>query len=612
MTPVSQIPALYLALRNRWSERDSRIVITDQVVSGALMASDPSDQDLINRSPNLIQVGIEDTAEAASTLPTIRVTPSTGSQGSKDKADAMERIACSYTDRSRFELLNIESLMDLVAFGMHAWTVTFDTESGGPVIEWRDPRTCYPESGWRPGDSVRSCIFARQVHVRQLPADYQALIEAEVAVVAPRDSRTPIADRKVVLVELFEEDYIQLTALYESGVGPQASKSWCPVLLERTETPGGICPVVIGQRITLDRTPRGQFDQVVKVLQAHVRLMSLILDYSDQAVYSDVWVKDLIGQMPYGGGSFIQLGAQGQIGRVQPAVTSFAVDNLLDQLVTNIHLGGRWPKSRPGEIDQAIASAKFIEATAGMMNTVIRTLHLVMKRSLEQALRICFVVDKELGATRTVAGVLRNQQFMVERKKDDIDLKAQVRVDYGIGLGRDPAQTMVLGIQGMQTGLFSTEFVQENFDGITDVAKERKRIDVQQLRDMAFAQLLEGLQAKSIPPSALVQIAQRRANGDDIFALFDEFIVKPQEEALSQQIPSGMGGPPSMPGADPSMSPGGGVPPAPPEAAALMAALSGGGGPPGPPPGDEGKTGMIGRLSVPLGGGGFAGTQTQG
>lgn len=611
---LSRFPGTFEVFRNRWTERDERVRIMDAVVSGDMTILAPDDSNVENRSPNVIQVGIEDTAEAASIIPTVRVRPTKPTAGSKAKAEAMERMATNYLDRSNFELLNIQTLMELVGFGYFVWTVDFDKESGGPVLRLRDPRTAFPEPGYRPGDSIRRCMFAREVHFSALLPEWQHKVNMEYAL-TKSPAGVDLSDATVTLVEYYSENEVTVVGMYKSGltIGQGGRVDWTPVLLERDEVAGGICPVIVGQRITLDREPRGQFDQVVGVLQSHVRLMGLILDYADQAVYSDVWVKDLIGQMPYGGGSFINLGPSGAIGRVPPAVTSFAVENQLEQLIANIHLGGRWPKSRPGEIDQAIASAKFIEATAGMMNTVIRTLHLIMKTALEQALRIAFKIDKVMGADRTMAGVLGNQQFMIERKSSDIDDSAQVFVDYGIGLGRDPAQTLVLGIQGMQTGLFSKNFVQENFDGITDVAKEQRRLDVEKFQDMAFAQLLQGLQDKSIPPQALVDIAKKREQGSDIFELFEEFVIKPQQAVQDQMIPSGLGGGGMMPGPDPAAAAGGGpTPPPPPEAAGLMAALAGGGAL-GGPPAPEGGTESIGRLSVPLGGpgGGFAGTQSQ-
>src|SRR5690606_20456361 len=113
--------------------------------------------------------------------------------------------------------------------------------------------------------------------------------------------------------------------------------------------------------------------------------------------------------------------------------------------------------------------AKFLETSAGVMNTAVRTYHLVMKRFWEQALRLCFVIDKNHGSKRTYSGVLRNQQFMIERDPAEIDLDARVRVEYGMALGHDPASAMVLGIQAQGAGFVSKEYVMENFEGITDV-----------------------------------------------------------------------------------------------------------------------------------------------
>jgi|CXWL01.1.fsa_nt_gi hypothetical protein len=612
MITAEEIPSLFTAFRARWTLRDERTLLMNAVVAGDWSVTGPADDALENRSPNMIQVALEDTAEAASLVPTVRVVPSGGSESKKKMANAMERIAISYLDMSQIEMLEIKSLLDLAAFGYFVWVVNFDRESGAPVIEWRDPRTCYPETGFSTMDSVRTAMFARDMYVRQLPPEHRDKVREAIYLKYGKSlNDVQFHDSKVSILEVYEEDCITMAAVYTSNSQAlKPSDQYCPVILEQTPTAGRICPVVIGQRPTLDSEPRGQFDQVVGVLQAHVRLMAMVLDYSDQAVYSDIWVKDLVGQMPYGGGAVIQLGPTGAIGRVQPAVSSLQVSQELDQLITNIHVGGRWPKTRPGEIDQAIASAKFVEATAGMMNTVIRTMHLVMKRALEQALRIAFKTDVELGAERTVSGVLRNQQFLETRKKTDIDLEAKIRVDYGIGLGRDPAQTMVLGIQGMQTGLFSKEYVQENFEGLTDVARERERIDIEQFRDMAMAQLLQGLQEKTIPQTALIAIARARSTGADIFELFEKFIVKPAEEQAAQMIQPGMGGAPLMPGmTDPNaMPPGGGMPPpAAPGGADLLAGMLGGGGPPQ-------ETSTIARNSIPVGGpgGGFLGTQTVG
>lgn len=593
-TPIDEVPALWVAYQQRWTERDERMDTTARVVAGDWDVYDMAHDDVENRSPNLIQVALEDTAEAASLVPSIRVRPSEQDDEGKERAAAMERMAVGYMDVSQIQTLTIRTLMDLAAYGMFSWVMVMNPESGSPYIQWRDPRTFYPETGSSTMDSVRRGMFVRELYASQLPYEWRAKVAARVPNLFDT-SAAYVNDQKVTLVEYYTEEEVLIAALYREGRGvPGGKLTYIPVELERYDTIGGICPVVVGQRISLDNEPRGQFDQVVRVMQAHIRLMALTLDYADQSVYSDVYVSDLIGEMPWGGGSYIQLGPNGKIGRVPPAVSSFTVFEQMNQLVEYIHLGARWPKVRPGEVDQSIASAKFLEASAGMMNTVIRTYHLIMKRALEQAMRIMFMQDKKAGKPRVISGTLKNQQFMIERRVDDIDLHATITAEYGMGLGRDQAQSLVLAIQAHQSKFVSTEFVQENFEGITDVALERERIDIQMLRDMAFARLMQGLEAGEIPESALIEIARARMRGEEIFELFDEFIAQPKAEQMAAQIPSGLGGPPSMPG--PAPLPG-------------MAA-------PTPPPPEEllgapAEMGSIGRLSVPLGEGGFAGTEVR-
>lgn len=606
MIQLDLIPSKFISFRDRWSERNTRMETILDAVNGDWDVDDDDDEAIENRSPNMIQIALEDTAEASSIVPTVRVGPSGSADKAKKDAAAMERMGIAYMDAAQIELLNIRSFLDLGAYGLFTWLVTDDPETGGPLVQWRDPRTCYPEPGYKTLDSVRECFFARELYLNQLPENYQTAINAKVPDAGkglhPNEFPKHLAhyqDKKIILIEYFTQDEWLVAALYQNGQSqPGGVITYIPIELERGTNAGGVCPVVIGQRITLDNQPRGQFDQVVGMMEAHIRLMGLVLDYADQAVYSDIWVKDLIGPLNTGGAAYIQLGPNGQIGRVQPAVTDMSVFQELASLIDSMHLGGRWPKTRPGEIDQAIASAKFVEATAGVMNTVIRTNHFIMKRAWEQALRVAFLIDKSGAEKRTVSGVLRNQQFMIERDTNDIDLDAQIRVDYGMGLGHDPASAMVLGIQAHQSGFVSREFVQENFEGITNVAQERARIDAERLRDMAMAQLLQGLDGGTIPKSALVQIAKARMDGEDIFDLFQKYVVEPMEEQMAQMPMSGLAGGPVPPTA--AAPPGAGAPAAPsPEE--LLGGILGGGAPQGPPE-------SASRLNIPVGAGGFMGT----
>lgn len=569
-----ELPWIYSAFRSRFKNRDNRMIMIKEVVKGTLLSgTTPDDTDHANTSPNLIQVALEDTAESAAIMPAIRVIPPSTDAGSKAKAEKMEKIAIGYLNRAGGEIFLVRSFMDLAAYGFFAPAAFMDAESGLPRLDLRDAVGCYPEPDWKPGQSIRKCIFARSIFYSQLPPEYQAKCKNWAN---ETDNQIVRNQRHVILLEYFDEDEQVVAVLTTSAYGQtlNARLDTFPCILERFSHGYKMCPVTVGQRITLDGEARGQFDQVIAPMAAHSRLMAMAIDYADQSVYSDIWVKEPMGDLPFGGGGVIQLGPNGAIGRVPPAVSSLSLFNELDQLLNTIHLGGRWPKSRPGEISQAIASAKFLETSVGVMNTALRTYHFIMKYTLERVLHIMFKMDQAHGNEQsTTVGTLRNQEFIeTYNPKDDIDLSYQIKVEYGLGLGRDPAQSAVLHIQYSQAGMISKEFVQESIEGVNDVERERRRIDVEKFTDMMFGKLMQGVQQGTIPDKALVEMAQARQKGEGIFDIFKKYIVDPAEAAQASGITSGLTGALQQPGGPPA----GPTPPGlkPPPAPVVMSRLS--------------------------------------
>lgn len=608
-----QLSALWSRFQMRWTRRNDRMNKIDRVVTGDWGITAEDDMPLENGTPNIIQVALEDTAESASLAPTVRGTPTKQTAGAKESALMMEKLGQSYLEASEIHLLNIKTLLNLGAYGLFTWVIVNDPAKG-PRIRWRDPRTAFPEPDFSSLGATKKCIFAEELYVTQLPDPWREKMEAHYADRYSKSRNTAqlkqLIDQAVTLVEYYDDTCTIVAAVYDASRQPytvspgqsQNNPTYISVILEVVENEIGVCPVIIGQRPTLDGEPRGQFDQVIDVLRAHARLQGLVLDYSDQMVYADTWYKDVIGDLPTGGGGLIELGPQGDIGRVPPATSSMSVYNEMAQLLDAVHLGGRWPKSRMGDIDQAIASAKFIESTVGVMNQVIRTCHLILKPAMERALTILAQMDKTYGpADRNVNGIHKNQSFTASRKRDDIDLSVVFRVEYGLGLGRDPAQSMVLGIQAAQSDIVSWEFVQENIEGVTDVALERSRIDTQKLRELLLGKLAMDAQQGGLADAAIIGMMEDREKGKSLIEVYKKHVMKPKEEQAAQSLTSGLTGEMMMPGAVPPGPPGM-APPAAPPPEELFAALGGGGGPE-----------SIGRLSTPAGppGAGFAGTQSK-
>ena len=100
-----------------------------------------------------------------------------------------------------------------------------------------------------------------------------------------------------------------------------------------------------------------------------------------------------------------------------------------------------------------------------------------------------------------------------------------------------------------------------------------------------------------IPDSALVEIARARLQGDELFDLFEKWVVEPQEEQQAQMLPAMAG-----PGLQPGMPMGPGGPGGPPGQAMLG---------PGPPQAPEGAN-LLARMGVPAGPGGMIGAEVRG
>lgn len=595
---LHELPIIYEMYRQRYQDRDARHDVIHEIVSGDWASVDPNEDQLPQSAPNLIQVAIEDTGDASAIMPSIRVMPWKNTQGVKRAAHSMEQIAQHYARVSRLDFLLSPTVQNMATYGLAVWIVWPDFDQNVPIIEMRDPRTCYPEPGLRRGERARNCIFSREVYWSQLNDEWKEKIRTSGVNGADQAGRsTWEKNAAITIVEYVDETEFMVTALLKSGysgASPNPGQfSDIPVLLERWDHGLSTCPVVIGERFTNDDEQRGQFDQVVGPQKAHNRLLDLLVDYADQAVYSDTWVKDPIGEISFGGGSYITLGPNGGIGRVPPAVSSLNVVQDLSMLEEGVHLGGRWPKSRPGEIDQSIASAKFLEASAGMMNTVIKGYHMILKNMIEVAMQLCFETDRMLLADdeKMAYGILRNQEFLVEYSTEGIDPKCRVIVDYGMGLGKDPSQSAVLQIQYAQNGYISEEFVQESIEGVNDVARERARIDAEKFKQIIFGKLIEAVQMGQVSNRQLIDMTKKRYEGDDLFDLFEEFVVKPEEEMMAAGPGpiSGLTGQPLglPPGAPLGLGPGGGP-----------------GVPPAPNPMD-----LMARINTPAGPGGTLGTQ---
>ena len=596
-TTPEDILDIYFSFREDARDRDTRFDLMHDVLNKKWGLKDAGGEAMKPRSSNKIATALEDTAEATATMPTIRVRPQTITAGAKEEASLMEQIAAGYFDQSIMELEIPRYVMDLGAYGLCPLVVLPDFEARSPKIIKKDPREAYLERRFHPGDTAHRALFVREVRWTQLLPEHRAILSEFRTTNAYQRERD-----KVILVEWYTDHEISLFAFMHRGMirsGNAPKTMYQPVPLEQEPNPIKVCPVVPLSRITRDNEFRGQFDDIVDPMLSYARLMAMAIDFADQAVYSDIWARDVIGDVPFGGGSFIELGPNGAIGRVPPAVSSLDLYRDLERLEEEIHTSGRWPKSRPGQIDQAIASGKFVEATVGMMSTVIKTYHQVLARGLAKALYLCFLTDRAYfgGTKKMSSAIMRGQHYLIEYSpREHINLDHRVTVEYGLGLGRDATSSAVLMMNYAKDEFISHEFVQENIEGLTDVERERRRIDTEKIEKMMWASMLQAVEQQELPKEKLADLHEAREKGEPIVKVFKDLFA-PDEEDPNSEIAAlaallGIGGP--GPGAPQAPVPAPGPPPG-----------------PLPPQAPDGRE-MLARIGVPAGPGSVIGSQVQG
>jgi hypothetical protein len=207
MLDLERLPDMYVNWRERWAERDERHAIIDAVMAGDFNQVDEDEEELKSRSPNMVQVAAEDTSEAASLVPTVRVQATKTGSTAKKAAAEMEFIAAGYYDVNDIDMMIPRSVLDMSVYGLHAWTVEPDLKDRSVKIDRKDPRFVYPEPGWRAGDPARRVMLVRTVYMTSLPHDYQARLLTKTEVAEFQENE------QVVLIEYYDEDEYVLAGL---------------------------------------------------------------------------------------------------------------------------------------------------------------------------------------------------------------------------------------------------------------------------------------------------------------------------------------------------------------------------------------------------------------
>jgi hypothetical protein len=446
---------------------------------------------------NLVQIGMDDLqALVSETSPVIRCDPAGNNEKAITEANVREAIGHTYwLNNDYISWLPSTLAMDLAGSGA-AFLLIWHGADDYPMFIRLDPRGCYP--------TIEHGRLIDLMVVSRMKATSAALLFPEIGIETRIDETTEV---EVV-------DYYSDSIIAQHVIHPGKSYGDDPEGVERISiepNPLGRMPIAWSKLETFDGAFRGIFDQVKNILWAQNRIFKLILDHADSAVYAPFKARNVANlHEPPGPDTIYQLLEGGDLARVEPNPIQGDLFNLLEYLEREGRAGVSYPATRQGDIQQAIASAAFVESTMGQLTTQVRRIQRHLQRIMSVANSLGFQIDEKFlnfskPMIRTVKHI--NEYTPTEA----INKIYRNRVVYGVGAGLDIINRSVMLTQDLGAGIISKETAAEQKEYILDPQGEQQKREKEFGREL----LMQKMFAEGDLPSA-IELAATLAEGKDI------------------------------------------------------------------------------------------------
>lgn len=513
---------------------------------------------------NMVDVAARDIAEVLSPPPTLSCA---SSRATTDKARAFAEkrtaIAYGYFDAARLSVSLMTMADQYATYGFAVGRVRPDPDRRLPIIQFIDPRGCYPLfDTW---GNTAAVYESRQVDRIDAERMFPALAERLYR------KHGQMGPSQVEMVRYHGRDGSLLFAPSEPD-------------LVLAESPNPIKePLVhVFTRPGLTDEPIGQFDDVLAVQVAKARFALLTLEAAQKSVQAPIALPMDVLEMNIGPDATLKSQQPQNIQRVRLDVPreAFTQQGILDQ---ELRQGARYPEARTGNVEQSIVTGRGVQALMTGFDSQIKSGQAMFAHGIGVLFTKAFKLDEALwpNTEKTIRGNANGTPYEIKYKPSrDIKGDHTIDVTYGLMAGLQPNQALVFGLQARGDKLISRDFLRKQMPFSLDAGQEESKVDVEDLRDSLKAAV--AMMAQAIPA-----MAQQGMNPTELLAQMSSVIDArqrgvPVEEAVSKaftppepQAPQEPPAPPGAPGAEP-----GGI-----DAAMAAAGVPGAGGGGGQPPG---------------------------
>ena len=534
----------------------------------ALLGSkmETSDADLLP-APNMLQSGIDRLAQKISGVPQVRVDilNHNTSDRAKVRAEKVERIVTSYDENQNLNLQLAQVARWLPGYGYAAWIITTKTDKNGyvyPTAELRDPYDTFP-GNFGPDQEPRELAVLRRVPRYKLAQIYPEFAK-EILNPDESENQQEAAFGAGGLGQTYENEKqnnwedntgqgVRIIEYYDLGgtyiIFPEKNMilDFIPNFLS---TP----PFIFMKRVSFDEL-KGQYDHVIGLMamMAKINIMSAIA--MEDSVFTETNISGELASGQYRKGRFaINYLAPGtQVSKPQNNIP-YQLFQQVDRLERQLRMVGGYPVTDDSQSPNSFVTGAGLNELNSTMSLMINEYREIIRHGLQKMDEKRLELDVLLGMQfpelnkKPIQGFYAGTAFSENYSPiKDIGGDYRTRRIYGVMAGFDEPQKIVTGLQLLQAGVIDVETLQDNIDGLENIAKVQERIRKNKAENVLFESVLaRSAQGDPAATMAVIAIYEYPSEMTDILRMFytpQEPQMSPEEEQMIQQQQMAMQGP---------------------------------------------------------------------
>jgi|TARA_R100001086_G_scaffold4807_2_gene3167 hypothetical protein len=512
--------------------------------------------------PNLMMSGLEHLAQKIGRIPNLKVDVPNNkdSERARKRADKIARIVTAYDDVQRLDLQMPQVGRWLPGYGFAVWIIKEKKGPDGtpyPCAELRDPYNCFP--GYFGADQMPKEMSI----VRRVP-------KASLAKIYPQFEKEIKKGYNTVNVasgyaSAYQDSYNgswansnnegDLVSEYYNEEGTYIYHMSSSTILDFIPNPLQSGPAfVVAKKFSFDQM-QGQYDQIIGLMasMAKINVMSIIA--MEDAVFTETNITGELESGQYKKGRFaVNYFSPGSSVSKPASNIPYQIFQQIDRIERQLRVGASYPAQDDSQSPLSFATGRGLEELGASMSLMIREYHTVLADAVEQIDSKRLEWDENMygGRNKELSGYYNNE-FFSEKYDPNTDINGafKTRRVYGAMAGYDEPQKIVTGLQLLSSGVIDTQTLQENLDGLDNLAMVNERITREKMDKVLEDTLLQ--QAAGGDQKAIMAVVQIRKNPGNMQNILDKFftaekpdIPEPEAQLLEGQGPTTTGPAPSI------------------------------------------------------------------